>query len=79
MSWKKNKKNIKHYKESNLLKLNSKKSNTILNWKCILSFNKTTKLVLSWYKSYYSNAQDVKKTSLQQLMFYENLLKKKNL
>ena len=79
VSWKKNKKNIKHYKESNLLKLNSKKSNTILNWKCILSFNQTTKLVLSWYKSYYSNAQDVKKTSLQQLMFYENLLKKKNL
>ncbi len=79
VSWKKNKKNIKHYKESNLLKLNSKKSNTILNWKCILSFNQTTKLVLSWYKSYYSNAKNAKKTSLQQLIFYESLLKKKNL
>jgi len=79
VSWKKNKKNIKNYKESNLLKLNSKKSNTLLNWKCILSFRQTIKLVLSWYKSYYSNKKNIKKTSLKQLIFYENLLKEKTL
>ena len=40
-------------KESKLLKLNSKKSQKLLRWKCVLSFTQTLNLVLDWYKHYY--------------------------
>lgn len=36
--------------ESKLLKLNSDKAKNILQWKNILNFDQTMKLVVDWYK-----------------------------
>ena len=63
--------------ESKLLKLNSNKINKFTKWRSVLNFNETSSLVAIWYKNYYRNKNRIKKTSLDQIQFYENCLKKR--
>ena len=76
ISWKLMKKNKKSFFESNLLKLNSNKAKTYLKWKCILNFNKTIKMVVDWYKNYYSTNKKIHEITFNQIREYEQLLKK---
>ena len=73
VSWKTSKQN---FYESNLLKLNSDKAKTYLGWKCILTFDKTIKMVADWYKIYYSKPKKIYQTTFNQIKEYEKVLKK---
>ncbi len=75
VSWKIGKKNKKSFFESNILKLNCNKAKSILQWKCILSFNETVNMTVNWYKNYYSEPKKIYETSLNQIKEYERLLK----
>ena len=63
--------------ETNILKLDSNKSLKLLNWKCILTINETMLMVSSWYKNYYSKKINKKNSTIDQISFYEKLLKKR--
>tara|TARA_A100001011_G_C14279753_1_gene831033 strand:- start:1054 stop:2136 length:1083 start_codon:yes stop_codon:yes gene_type:complete len=76
ISWKV-KKNKNSFYESNLLSLNSNKSLKLLKWKTLLNLKQTIYLVIDWYKSYYLNKKNVYNLSLNQIKFYEKLIKKK--
>ena len=67
----------KQFEESNLQRLNISKAAKCLNWKPILTFNETSKMVVEWYKSYYLN-QDMYNFSLDQIRTYEKRMLKKN-
>ena len=71
------KKNKNSFYESNLLSLNSNKSLKLLKWKTLLNLKQTIYLVIDWYKSYYLNKKNVYNLSLNQIKFYEKLIKKK--
>ena len=45
--------NNKNFKESSLLKLNSKKALKFLKWKGALNFEQTIKLTATWYRDFY--------------------------
>mgnify|MGYP001232753745 CR=1 FL=1 len=72
ISWKIVKNNKLHH-ESKLLKLNSDKARKVLNWRSILTFDETIKLVASWYKQYYENKSNIKYNSIKQIKFYEKI------
>ncbi len=63
-------------KESKLLKLNSKKSQKLLRWRCVLSFTQTLNLVLDWYKNYYDKKMNMKQFSINQIKYYSSIIKK---
>ena len=73
VTWKLIKKD-KLYYESRLLRLNSNKAKKILNWRCILTFDETIRLVSSWYKMYYEKKQNHEHVSINQIKFYEKFL-----
>jgi len=58
--------------ETKLLKLNSKKSKKILNWKTILTKEETILLTLNWYKDYYTKNKIITES---QIKFFMNKLK----
>ena len=64
-----------HFKEANLLQLNSNKSNKILKWKSRLSFVDSINITILWYKKFYEKKTNMYKFSLFQL---ESFLGKKN-
>lgn len=76
VSWNFSKKN-KFYKESNLLKLNSKKSIKKLKWKCILTFRETIFFVIDWYKNFYMNPKEVYKLTIKQILDFQKILLKR--
>ena len=57
------------FHESNLLKLNSNKSFTKLNWKNKLRFKDVIKLVTDWYKCLYEK-KDIYNFSISQIKFF---------
>ena len=57
------------FHESNLLKLNSNKSLTILNWKNKLKFKEVIKLVTDWYKCLYEK-KDIYNFSIDQIKLF---------
>ena len=63
-------------KESKLLKLNSKKSQKLLRWRCVLNFTQTLNLVLDWYKHYYDKKMNMKQFSINQIKYYSSIIKK---
>ena len=73
VTWKLIKKD-KLYYESRLLRLNSNKAKKILNWRCILTFDETIRLVSSWYKMYYEKNKNHEHVSINQIKFYEKFL-----
>ena len=78
VSWVVKRKNNKFF-ESNLLKLNSKKSKKYLKWNSMLSFKETIDLVAEWYKIYYLDKKNIEKISYQQLKKYEYIIKKRSI
>jgi CDP-glucose 4,6-dehydratase len=75
--WKIQKKIIikkKTFKETNFLKLDSKKSYRELNWSPKLNFSETIKLTVDWYKALKSN-KDLEKITEKQIAFF---MKKKS-
>ena len=62
--------------ESSLLKLNSNKAKKKLNWKCILTFSETIKMVIDWYISFYKKPKNI--ITIDQIKQYEKLLKKRS-
>jgi CDP-glucose 4,6-dehydratase len=77
VSWKLFNKKRKSFYESSLLKLNSNKAKQQLEWKCVLSFSETIKMVADWYKNYYLKTKKMYEFSLNQIKDYEKLLKKR--
>ena len=69
--------NNKFKLESKLLQLNCNKAKKKLKWKSILNIKQTIKLTTNWYKTFYTNSQEIKKLSIDQIKFYENLMKNK--
>ena len=76
VSWK-IKKNNTNLKESKLLKLNSNKAKTLLNWRSILNLEETIKLVCYWYQSF-NNKKENYNLSLNQIKYYEKLMIKRS-
>lgn len=64
--------NEKIFKESKLLKLNSKKAKNFLKWKPCLNFKETIDYTGSWYKFYLStnSNSDIKKFTIKQIFQY---------
>ena len=67
----------KSYEETNILNLKTTKAKNILNWSCKLSFEKNIFLITDWYKNFYENKKKIENISLDQILFYEKILKKK--
>lgn len=72
--WKilKSKKRI--HKESNLLKLNSKKAYVKLNWKSVLKFKETVFFVSDWYKNFYMNPKKTQQLTIDQIKKYQKII-----
>ncbi len=77
VEWKYDKNSSQRIFESSLLKLNSKKSKKHLNWESVLNFDQVSEMTIDWYKNFYSKKIDIKKFSLNQIKFYEKILKKR--
>ena len=76
VSWK-IKKNKHDKKESKLLKLNSKKSKKFLKWEPILNFEQSVKMTSDWYNKYYSTNENCYNLSSNQILSYEQIIKKR--
>ena len=62
-------------KESKLLKLNSKKSQKLLRWKCVLSFTQTLNLVLIGI-NITMKKMNMKQFSINQIKYYSSIIEK---
>ena len=65
------------FKEAKLLKLNSKKANKLLRWRCILTTNETISMVIEWYQNFYSKKILNEEFSKTQIKNYLKILKKR--
>ena len=61
--------------ESSLLKLNSSKANSILKWKCNLSFKESIYFTTEWYKYFYTKKKNMYDFSTKQINLYIKKLK----
>ena len=77
VSWKIHKNNNKIFKESSLLKLNSQKSNKILKWRSVLTFQENISLVANWYKNFYLNSKQAYRLTSSQIELYHEILSKR--
>ena len=59
--------------ESSLLKLNCDKALSLLDWKAILSFEKTVSMTAWWYREFYNDPKEVYQLTASQIREYENL------
>lgn len=73
--WKVLKNKKKNYKESSLLKLNSKKANLKLNWKSALRFKETVFFVSDWYKNFYIDSKKTQELTSNQIKEYQKIIK----
>jgi CDP-glucose 4,6-dehydratase len=72
--WKVVKSKKKNYKESSLLKLNSKKANIKLNWKSVLKFKETVFFVSDWYKNFYIDPKKTQELTIGQIKKYQKII-----
>jgi CDP-glucose 4,6-dehydratase len=72
--WKVLKSKRKNYKESSLLKLNSKKANIKLKWKSVLKFGETVFLVSEWYKNFYKDPKKTQELTVNQIKEYQKII-----
>ncbi len=61
--------------ESSLLKLNSSKANSVLKWKCNLSFRESIYFTTEWYKYFYTKKKNMYDFSIKQINLYIKKLK----
>ena len=76
VKWKIKHGNLKKYKESGLLKLNSQKAKRELKWNTVLNLEETMKMTALWYRNYYKKNLISEK---QNRNFKKILMKKLNL
>tara|TARA_B100001059_G_C17783531_1_gene555696 strand:- start:505 stop:1584 length:1080 start_codon:yes stop_codon:yes gene_type:complete len=69
--------NKSKFKENYLLNLNNQKAKKIINWQPVLNIKNTIKLTIDWYKDYSLNKKFIKRKSILQIKYFENLLKKR--
>jgi CDP-glucose 4,6-dehydratase len=72
--WKILKSKKRDHKESNLLKLNSKKAYVKLNWKSVLRFKETVFFVSDWYKNFYMNPKKTQQLTINQIKKYQKII-----
>ncbi len=75
LKWKLDKKKNKD-REAGLLNLDCSKSNKILKWKNILSFNETINMTAAWYH-FYLKKINMQKITMSQIKSYEIILNKR--
>jgi len=63
-----------HPFEAKLLKLDSKKAERVLKWRCLLSLDKTVEWTAEWYRRW-SERAPLLETTLEQLSAYEEIVK----
>ena len=68
-----------NFKEAKLLKLNSKKANKFLKWKCVLNTNETISMVIAWYLNFYTRQIPNEEFSMMQIKKYLKILEKKKM
>ena len=61
--------------ESSLLKLNSSKANSILKWRCNLSFKESIYFTTEWYRYFYTKKKNMYDFSIKQINLYVKKLK----
>ena len=61
--------------ESSLLKLNSSKANSILKWRCNLSFKESIYFTTEWYRYFYTKKKNMYDFSTKQINLYVKKLK----
>jgi CDP-glucose 4,6-dehydratase len=76
--WKVSKNKKSAYKESSLLKLNSKKANKKLKWKSVLKFKETVFLVADWYKNFYKDSEKIHQLTNNQIKQYQKIVNLRN-
>ena len=67
---KENKYSSVYYKESNILRLDSKKSKKILKWSPRYNIDVTIKLIADWYKNYLDNKKNILNFTEKQIIDY---------
>lgn len=65
--------NKDNYKESDILKLSSKKAYKLLNWKPKYNIMDTMRLITEWYIVYFRNRKEILNISKKQILNYINL------
>jgi CDP-glucose 4,6-dehydratase len=66
-----------NFKESALLKLNSKKAKKKLNWKSILTFRENISLVAKWYKYFNFKPKTTFQITSEQILEYQKKINKR--
>jgi CDP-glucose 4,6-dehydratase len=77
VAWKLSKNNKILFKESALLKLNSKKANKKINWRSVLTFKENIFLVADWYKNFYLNPKKAYELTTEQIYKFQEIVKNK--
>jgi CDP-glucose 4,6-dehydratase len=63
---------VKHLHEANHLQLNSSKAHSLLGWQPKLDFDEAVNKTINWYKTYYTNNQEMMEYTLNQIAEYES-------
>jgi CDP-glucose 4,6-dehydratase len=80
VSWKDTSSSENHVHEAGLLKLNCDKSLHDLHWQSTLDFEKTIKMTVEWYKTFYQNDQSsMYDFTIKQINDYVKIAQSKNL
>ncbi len=66
----------KNFFENVLLQLNSNKAKKIIKWRPVLKFEETIRLTIEWYKYYSKYKKGISTKSLEQIVYYQKILKK---
>ncbi len=67
------------FEEAGLLRLNCDKANNYLNWTPNLKYQECIEFIANWYITYYSNESDICEFTNQQISYYEDLAKGREL
>ena len=72
--------NLQHPHEASLLKLDTSKARTLLNWTPIYDANETVKRTIKWYKNFYNGMgkEELYKFTVNEIWEYVNCLDKKD-
>ncbi len=71
--------NVMSFPEAGLLKLNCDKALHLINWKSILTFEKTIEMTAKWYFDYYQNKSNTLDISLKDIVNYTEIAKAHNI
>jgi CDP-glucose 4,6-dehydratase len=67
----------KNFFENVLLQLDSRKAKKIIKWVPVLTFEDNVKLTVEWYRYFSIHKKNISEKSIQQINYYQKVLKKK--